>query len=198
MLGARWATVLSAALAMPLLLLLIFVRLDYEPPFLPLLNNPDGTSTTLGRALMLGVLLSVPAGLMINLLPRLRRPASRSARFVPTPAHVIVGLTMLSVVMLTTAEMGLNELRPFVAPLGAAAFLGQVGFLLVVVALPVSVLLNRLPRFAAARWDGSPQGRTVVSANVIVGAVLILLMIVLLSAFALEATACSVGIPNCD
>jgi hypothetical protein len=198
MLGARWATVLSAALAMPLLLLLIFVRLDYEPPFLPLLNNPDGTSTTLGRALMLGVLLSVPTGLVINLLPRLRRPAGRSARFVPTLAHVIVGLTMLSVVMLTTAEMGLNELRPFVAPLGAAAFLGQVGFLLVVVALPVSVLLNRLPRFAAARWDGSPQGRTVVSANVIVGAVLILLMIMLLSAFALEATACSVGIPNCD
>jgi hypothetical protein len=67
-----------------------------------------------------------------------------------------------------------------------------------VVALPVGVLLNRLPRFAAARWDGSPQGRTVISANVIVGAVLILLMIMLLSAFALEATACSVGVPNCD
>jgi hypothetical protein len=198
MLGARWATVLSAALAMPLLLLLIFVRLDYEPPFLPLLNQPDGTPTVLGRALMLGVLLSVPTGLVINLLPRLRRPAGRSARFVPTPAHVIVGLTMLSVVMLTTAEMGLNELRPFVAPLGAAAFVGQVAFLLLVVALPVSVLLNRLPRFAAARWDGSPQGRTIVSANVIVGAVLMLLMIMLLSALAFEATACAVGVPNCD
>lgn len=198
MLGARWATVLSAALATPLLLLLILVRLDYEPPFVPLLTNPDGTTTTLGRALMLGVLLSVPLGLVINLLPRLRRPAGRSARFVPTTAHIIVGLTMLSVVMLTTAQMGLHELRPFVAPLGAAAFLGQVAFLLLVVALPVSVLLNRLPRFAAARWDGSPQGRTIVSANVIVGAVLILLMIMLLSAFALEATACSVGIPNCD
>ena len=105
---------------------------------------------------------------------------------------------MLSIVMLVTAELGLNELRPFVAPLGPAAFLGQVAFLLVVVTLPVSVLLNRLPRFAAARWDGSPQGRTVVSANVIVGAVLMLLMIMLLSAFALEATACSVGVPNCD
>jgi hypothetical protein len=198
MLGARWATVLSAALAMPLLLLLIFVRLDYEPPFLPLLNQPDGTPTVLGRALMLGVLLSVPTGLVINLLPHLRGRAGRSARFVPTPAHVIVGLTMLSVVMLTTAEMGLNELRPFVAPLGAAAFVGQVAFLLLVVALPVSVLLNRLPRFAAARWDGSPQGRTIVSANVIVGAVLMLLMIMLLSALALEATACSVGVPNCD
>ena len=57
MLGARWATLLSAALAMPLLLLLILVRLDYEPPFLPLLTNPDGTPTTLGRALMLGILL---------------------------------------------------------------------------------------------------------------------------------------------
>ena len=69
MLGARWATLLSAALAMPLLLLLILVRLDYEPPFLPLLTNPDGTPTTLGRALMLGILLSVPTGLVINLIP---------------------------------------------------------------------------------------------------------------------------------
>ena len=46
--GARWATLLSAALATPLLLLLILVRLDYEPPFLPLLTNPDGTPTTAG------------------------------------------------------------------------------------------------------------------------------------------------------
>jgi hypothetical protein len=68
----------------------------------------------------------------------------------------------------------------------------------VVVTLPVTVMLNRLPRFAAATWDGSLQGRTVVSANVIVGAVLILVIIMLLSAFALEATACSVGVPNCD
>jgi len=198
MLGARWATALSAALATPLLLLLVFARLDYEPPFVPLLTDSDGTPTTLGRAFMLGVLLSVPTGLLINLLPRFRRPEGRSMRFIPTPAHVVVGLAMLSFVMLTTAEMSLNELRPFVAPLGAAAFVGQVAFLLVVVALPVTVMINRLPRFAAATWDGSSQGRAVVSANVIVGAVLILLMIMLLSAFALEATACSVGVPNCD
>ena len=198
MLGARWATVLSAVLATPLLLLLIFLRLDSESFLRPLLTTPGPTPTTLSRALMLGVLLSVPIGLVINLLPRLRRPAGRSARFVPTSAHVIIGRAMLSIVMLATAELGLNDLRPFVAPLGPAAFLGQVAFLLVVVTLPVSVLLNRLPRFAAARWDGSPQGRTVVSANVIVGAVLMLLMIMLLSAFALEATACSVGVPNCD
>ncbi len=198
MLGARWATALSAALATPLLLLLVFARLDYEPPFVPLLADSHGTPTTLGRAFMLGVLLSVPIGLLINLLPRFRRPEGRSMRFIPTPAHVVVGLAMLSLVMLTTAEMSLNELRPFVAPLGAAAFVGQVAFLLVVVALPVTVMLNRLPRFAAATWNGSSQGRAVVSANVIVGAVLILLMIMLLSAFALEATACSVGVPNCD
>ena len=146
MLGARWATALSAALATPLLLLLVFARLDYEPPFVPLLTDSDGTPTTLGRAFMLGVLLSVPIGLLINLLPRFRRPKGRSMRFIPTPAHVVVGLAMLSLVMLTTAEMSLNELRPFVAPLGAAAFVGQVAFLLVVVALPVTVMINRLPR----------------------------------------------------
>jgi len=53
MLGARWATALSAALATPLLLLLVFARLDYEPPFVPLLTDSDGTPTTLGRAFML-------------------------------------------------------------------------------------------------------------------------------------------------
>lgn len=36
------------------------------------------------------------------------------------------------------------------------------------------------------------------TAKVMIGAVLILLMIMLLSALALEATACSVGVPNCD
>jgi hypothetical protein len=65
------------------------------------------------------------------------------------------------------------------------------------VALPVTVMLNRLPRFAAATWDGSSHSRAIISANVIVGAVLMLLMIMLLSAFALEATACGVGVPNC-
>jgi hypothetical protein len=198
MLGARWATALSAALATPLLLLLVFARFDYEPPFVPLLTDSDGTPATPGRAFMLGVLLSVPTGLLINLLPRFRRLKGRSMRFIPTPTHIVVGLAMLSLVMVTTAEMILNELRPFVTPLGAGAFVGQVAFLLVVVALPVTVMLNRLPRFAAATWDGSSQGRAIISANVIVGAVLMLLMIMLLSAFALEATACGVGVPNCD
>ena len=46
--------------------------------------------------------------------------------------------------------------------------------------------------------DGTPEGRAVMSVNVMIGAVLILLMTMLLSAFALEATACSVGVPNCD
>jgi len=47
--GARWATALSAGLATPLLLLLILVQLDYEPPFMSLLNEPDGTPNTIGR-----------------------------------------------------------------------------------------------------------------------------------------------------
>src|SRR5688500_2227907 len=42
--GARWATVLSAVLAAPLLLLLIFVRLDYEP-FLPATADKSGRHT---------------------------------------------------------------------------------------------------------------------------------------------------------
>lgn len=34
-----------------------------------LLNEPDGTPNTIGRAFMMAVLLSVPIGLVINLLP---------------------------------------------------------------------------------------------------------------------------------
>ena len=52
--------------------------------------------------------------------------------------------------------------------------------------------------FCRGYVGGSSQGRAIISANVIVGAVLMLLMIMLLSAFALEATACGVGVANCD
>lgn len=52
------------------------------------------------------------------------------------------------------------------------------------------------PRLAA-RSDAIQRG-AVMTAKVMIGAVLILLMIMLLSALALEATACSVGVPNCD
>lgn len=75
----------GAGLATPLLLLLILVQLDYEPPFMSLLNEPDGTPNTIGRAFMMAVLLSV-IGLVINLLPRLRRPTGKSTRFTP-PQH---------------------------------------------------------------------------------------------------------------
>ena len=65
------------------------------------------------------------------------------------------------------------------------------------VGVAVTVLLNRSPR-SEVRSDSTSEGRVVMSVNVMIGAVLILLMITLLSAFALEATVCSVGVPNCD
>jgi hypothetical protein len=52
----------------------VLVRLDYEAPFVSLLSEPDGTPHTIGRTFMMAVLLSVHTGLVINLLPRLRRP----------------------------------------------------------------------------------------------------------------------------
>jgi hypothetical protein len=60
------------------------------------------------------------------------------------------------------------------------------------VGVAVTVLLNRSPR-SEARSDSTSESRVVMSVNVMIGAVLILLMITLLSAFALEATAGSVG-----
>jgi hypothetical protein len=61
------------------------------------------------------------------------------------------------------------------------------------VGVAVTVLLNR-----SGRSDSTPEGRVVMSVNVMIGTVLILLMITLLSAFALETAACSVGVPSCD
>jgi hypothetical protein len=88
----------------------------------------------------------------------------------------------------------LNELRPFVSPHGAAAFLGQGLFLLVLLPLPVAFLLDRLPRFTEIR--GARLFPT--SVNLIVGAVSLLIVLMLVSSLALETTACAIGVPNCD
>jgi hypothetical protein len=89
----------------------------------------------------------------------------------------------------------LHELRPFVRPLGVAAFLGQGLCLLALLPLPVAFLLDRLPRFRGNR--GARLFRPT-SVNLIVGAVSLLIVLMLVSSLALETTACTIGVPNCD
>ena len=69
-------------------------------------------------------------------------------------------------------------------------------FLLALSVLPVAILLNRLPAFAIARVDG--DGRRVVSSGIIVTAFLTMVALLIAGGLVLEATACSIGVPNCD
>ena len=203
MLNSKLATAISLALCLPLLFVYITAMFNYEPAFVPLLDQwmfaPDGyTPTMLGRIVMLGMLLSVPVAFVINLLPMLTKTGSQAATpFALTPAHTIIGMSILVVVLITFSQPVLYELRPFVAPLGSAAILGQGLCFLGLLALPVAFLLNRLPRLAKA-GSGGVLSFVPTSINLIIGAAILLVILMLLSAFMLEETACSIGVPNCD
>lgn len=203
MVNLKPATAISLVLCLPFLFVYITAMFNYEPPFVPLLDEwmfaPDGyTPTMLGRIVMLGLLLSVPVAFVINLLPMLTKAGSeRATPFALTPAHTIIGMSILVVVLITFADPVLYELRPFVRPLGSASILGQGLCFLGLLPLPVTFLLNRLPRFTKA---GSERALTFqpTSVNLIIGAAILLIILMFVSAGMLETTACSIGVPNCD
>lgn len=114
-----------------------------------------------------------------------------------TPAHTITGMSLLLLVLVALSRLVLYELRPFVSPLGSVAVLGQVLFFLLILALPAAFPLNRLPRFSR---EGSARALTFqpTSINLIVGAAILLIILMMVSGLLLEMTACSIGVPNCD
>jgi hypothetical protein len=197
------ATAISLVLCLPFLLVYITAMFNYELPFVPLLDEwmfaPDGyTPTMLGRIVMLGLLLSVPGAFVINLLPMLTKAGSPGAPpFALAPAHTLMGMSTLVVVLITFSEPVLHELRPFVAPLGSASILGQGLCLLGLLPLPVAFLLNRLPHLTRTGPAGARTFQPT-SINLIIGAAILLVILMVASAFILEATACSIGVPNCD
>jgi len=201
--SSKSAAVISLALCFPILFIAITATFNYEPPFVALLDehmfSADGyTPTMLGRIVMLGMLLSVPAAFVINLLPMLTKAGSEQpAPFKPTPAHALVGMSILLVVLIIFSKQIFHEFRPFVKPLGSAAILGQGLCLLGLLTLPVTFLLNRLPRFAKARSERALVFQPT-SINLIIGAAILLMIIQFASAFMLETIACSIGVPNCD
>ncbi len=197
--GSKPAAVLSVALCLPLLFAVITATLGYEPAFVRLLTSSDGyTPTTLGRIVMLGMLLGLPVAFVINLLPMFTKADSEQPNaFRVTPAHALIGMSILVVLLVMMRQGALYELRPFVTPLGLAAILGQILFLLLQLVLPVAFLFNRLPWLAKAGSGGSLAFRPT-SINLIIGAAILLLIIMAASSFALEATACAIGVPNCD
>lgn len=203
MLNSRSAAVIGVILCLPLMMIAVGSVFDFEPPFVPLLEKymfaADGyTPTTVGRVVMFGLLLSVPVAFVINLLPMFKKAdPERIPSFRLTPAHTIIGMSLLLVVWFSSSPQILRELRPFVRPLGSAAIVGQGLCLLGLLPLPVAFLLNRLPRLTRAGPEGAITFQPS-SINLIVGAVALLMIIMVVSGFALEATACSIGVPNCD
>ena len=78
MLSSKSAAALSAILCLPSLFAFITAMFNYEPPFVQqYLTEPNGyTPSMLGRIVMLGMLFSLPAAFVINLLPMLTKAGS--------------------------------------------------------------------------------------------------------------------------
>lgn len=194
-LGSGSATIISVLVAAPFLLFLTMVALDYEPAFVAAMTGPDGLPNVLGRTVMIGWLVSLPAAIAINAWPRLVGPRS-AERFAPPAALTGLGLGVLALPVLLMGGQVARELRPVGAMVGLGALLAPL--VVVVVALPsVIILLNRAPVVGLARVRPS-QSPVVLGANLVVGAVLVMTMLLLVATFAAEATACAVGVPNCD
>ena len=202
--SSKSAAAISLALCLPFLFVYVTAMFNYEPPFVYLLDEqmfaPDGyTPTTLGRIVMLGMLLSVPVAFVVNLLSILTKKAGseRATSFTLTPAHTIIGMSILVVVLIIMSDGVRYELRPFVAPLGAVSILGKSLCFLGLLPLPAAFLLNRLPRFTKPGSEGALTFQPT-SVNLIIGATILLVILMIASAFMLEAIACSIGVPNCD
>jgi len=195
--GPNSAAVISLTLCVPFLF--SYITAMFEPkPFMHLLTSDGFRPTILGTIMVFAGLLGLPVAFLINLLPMVRKAGSKRATpFKLTPAHSIVGLSTLLVVLVASADMVLYELRPFVTPLGSGARLGQILFFLGLLALPLAFLLNLLPGFAKAGSGGALTFQPT-SINLIIGAAILFLVLMIASAFTLEEIACSIGIPNCD
>ncbi|MEW5987728.1 MAG: hypothetical protein AB1791_13930 [Chloroflexota bacterium] len=197
------AVVMSLTLCLPFLFVSSTAMLGIEAPFVDLLNekmiSPDGyTPTILGRVVMLSMLFCLPVAFLINLLSMVTKAGFEQATpFKPTPTHAIIGMSVLLVVLIALSGGVSYELRPFVTPLGSGSVLGVILFFVGLLALPVAFLLNRLPRFARAGSGGGLAFQPT-SMNLIIGAAILLVILMIAGAFILEEIACSSGIPNCD
>jgi hypothetical protein len=200
LINPRRGAVISLLLTLPISYVLLSAVFDIKPPLIDQLEHliVDGDRPTpLGIIIMLGMLLALPAAFLTNLLSMLATASPQTAPFRPTLPHTITGVSILLVVLLTLARQVLYELSPFVHPLGSASTLGNLLFLLVLLALPMAFLLNRLPRFGRIGITGRLTFQPT-SMNLMIGAAVLLMILMIASSLMLETIACSSGIPNCD
>lgn len=188
---SRWATSISLVLCLPFIVMVVAAAFNLELPFMNALSDRP---TALERVVMLGMLFSLPTAFVINFLSMFTKGSTeRTPSFSLTRTHTIAGISLLVVLLLTFSQGVSHELKPLVAPLGFAAAFGQILFFLGLLALPVAFLFNRFPVTGFGRLAFQPT-----SINLIIGAAILLVILMLVSSFALETIACSSGIPNCD
>jgi hypothetical protein len=198
-----WATVISLALFLPIVALFGMATVNYDPPFarqfFNLMVTPDDHLNTFGRIFELYLIMSTPIAFLTILLSMLRRADSeQAARFIPTRSSVIIGFFILIVVSIVfSPRMFDDELWQAASSLASAPFLAQVVCLLVFLPLPALFLLGRLPRLTTVATRGALIFQPT-SSKLIIGAALFLVVLMEMSSFILAATACSIGLPNCD
>jgi hypothetical protein len=203
MLNPKWATMISLMLVLPIVLLFGIDLIDLEPLFVKqffnLLVTPDDDLNSFGRIFELFLILSAPAAFIVILLSMLKRADSeQTAPFSPTRSYFIAGFLILFIVFIVfSPKMFDDELWQVATSLVSATFLAQGLCLLIFMPLPALFLLGRLPRFTKADSQGALIFQPT-SSSLIIGAALLLVVLMEMSGFILDATACSIGLPNCD
>lgn len=204
-LNSKSAAAISVILCLPLLLMITTATLNYEPAFVrsfedSLMSSDGYTPTTLGRLVMLGMLFSLPLAFVINLLPMLTPKTSEgTSTFRLTNAHSIGGSSILAALLMLFSQVVGHELEPFVEPLGVAEFAGYVLFFIGLALVPAMFLLNVFPAVFKPDADSDlAVSFRPTSLNLIIGACILLIILMIASTFLLETIACSSGVPNCD
>lgn len=190
MFNPKWAAVISAILLVPVAFFFSLDLFNYEPrfvqPFFMLLFTPDDFNI-FGRMFEGFLILSAPVAFVINLLSMLRKAnPEQPAPFSITRSHTVIGSFILLAVLILFSKAVLFPL-PWIGPeLGEAPILGQVLCLLAFLPLPALFLLGRLPRLTR-KSAGVIMVLQPTSVNLIIGAALLLVVLIEVSGFVLEA-----------
>jgi hypothetical protein len=192
--SAAWISIL---LCIPFLV--IYFSVVYNLEFFRSLLTVDGTRpSTFGYLMIAGGWLSLLAAFVINLLAMVTRPGSEPApTFRMTRAHWLVGMSVLFIFLVLFSDLVMHELNKLASPLGSGAIFGKILYFAGLLAFPVAFLLNLPGRLIKPR-AGRKVGWQPTSINLIVGAAILLVILMVLSPLILETISCGIGIPNCD
>jgi hypothetical protein len=199
MLKPKWAAVISLIILIPTALFFSLDLFNYEPRFIQqffmLLFTPEDDFNLFGRIFEGYLILSAPIAFMINLFSILRKAKpEQTAPFSLTRAHTVIGFSILAVVLILFSKAVLFPLPSIGPELGESSILAQSLCLLVFLPLPVLFLLGRLPRWRRSGLEGALVLQPT-SINLIVGAALLLVVLMEISGFVLQAITCSVWGP---